>query len=124
MYTGLRSGAIPVYDGAPEILEHVPSNSIIRASDFDSAEALGRYLQRLLEPSGRAEFSRYFEWNLTAFRASEAVRQCPWQCKVCELVDARKQKWSARQSVRTGALHGRASAHRGTGSQDRLLART
>ena len=89
MYTGLRGGAVPVYKGAPEVLQHVPGpRSIILADDHSGASALGRYLKRLLvEP---AEYARYFEWDLAEFSRRETVAQCPWQCKACEWVADRR----------------------------------
>ena len=85
VYTGLRAGAVPIYKGAPEILQHVPgAASIIQADDFGGAAALGRHLQALL--ADEAAYAKRLEWDLAAFAASEAVAQCPWQCRVCEHV--------------------------------------
>ena len=100
VYTGLRSGAVPIYKGAPEVLQHVPgvlrddtatahggSSSIILADRFDSAKALGEHLQSLL--ADRRAYEAYHKWDLAAFAKSEAVAQCPWQCRVCEWVAER-----------------------------------
>lgn len=97
VYTGLRSGAIPIYKGAPEVLEHVPGvvaaadggtpSSIILADRFESAKELGEHLRALLDDE-RA-YEAYHRWDLRAFAAAETVKQCPWQCRVCEWVAAR-----------------------------------
>ena len=91
VYTGLRSGAVPIYKGAPEVLQHVPAalgggSSIILADQFASAAALGMHLRKLLADS-RA-YDAHHAWDLEAFARSDAVAQCPWQCRVCEWVAA------------------------------------
>ena len=88
MYTGLRAAAVPIYAGAPQILEHVPPpSSVILADEYDGADALGRHLKELLaQPDA---YARHLQWNLSAFATYETVRQCPWQCRVCELVASR-----------------------------------
>ena len=95
VYTGLRSGAIPIYKGAPEVLEHVPSvlsggSSVILADGFDGPKALGEHLQSLL--ADERKYARYHQWDLAAFARAETVRQCPWQCRLCEWVAARRQR--------------------------------
>lgn len=88
VYTGLRSGAVPIYKGAPEILEHVPPGSVLLADKFGSAKALGEHLRRLLDDP-QAYRDTYHAWDRSAFAASDVVAQCPWQCKVCEHVAGR-----------------------------------
>ena len=116
VYTGLRSGAIPIYKGAPEILDHVPRalpppagaataagdaggggqatagaahSSIILADSFGSAKELGEYLRALL--ADERAYEAYHKWDLRAFAKSETVARCPWQCRVCEWVAAKKR---------------------------------
>ena len=91
VYTGLRSGAVPLYRGAPEILEHVPgAASIIRADEFADARALGRHLKALM--ADERAYEAHHQWDLRAFAASEAVAQCPWQCRVCEWIAAKREQ--------------------------------
>ena len=91
VYTGLRSGAVPIYDGAPEILEHVPGpKSVVLLSDFGGdGAALGAHLQYLLR--NLTAWAEYQQWDLAEFAARKAARQCPWQCRVCEMLSKRKQ---------------------------------
>ena len=91
VYTGLRSGAVPIYRGAPEVAEHVPEGSVIFADKFDSAKALGEHLRALLDDE-RGAYAAHHRWNLQAFAQMETVRQCPWQCRVCEHVAASRSK--------------------------------
>ena len=93
VYTGLRSGAVPIYKGAPEVLQHVPRGSILHADDFDSPKALGLHLQRLLrDPKA---YAAHHAWDLNEFAARETVAQCPWQCRVCEWIARRGAKGAA-----------------------------
>ena len=89
MYTGLRGGAVPVYKGAPEVLQHVPLRSVILADDFADAAALGAHLNALV--ADEAGYRRHFEWDLQEFAARPTVAQCPWQCRVCEMLLARRE---------------------------------
>ena len=94
VYTGLRSGVVPIYDGAPEVLQHVPGpRSIILAKDFADATALGAHLKRLL--ANQSAYEEYFAWDLTKFARRETVAQCPWQCRVCAHVAATRAKGAA-----------------------------
>jgi hypothetical protein len=108
VYTGLRSGAVPIYKGAPEILQHVPgARSVLLADKFGSAAALGAHLRKLLDDEHAYE--EHHRWDLEEFGRSEAVAQCPWQCRVCEwIAAARHQEHGAggpRVSTRGAAAH-------------------
>jgi len=94
VYTALRAGAVPIYQGAPEVRMHVPGpRAVIYADDYDGPEALGRHLQRLLK--AEAAYAKYFEWDLAEFAQRETVAQCPWQCRACELVAERRVRGRA-----------------------------
>ena len=85
----MRGGAVPVYKGAPEVLQHVPLRSVILADDFADAAALGAHLNALV--ADEAAYRRHFEWDLQEFAARPTVAQCPWQCRVCEMLLARRE---------------------------------
>lgn len=94
VYTGLRAGAVPIYKGAPEVLQHVPKTlsggpSIILADSFGSPKALGEHLRSLL--SDQSTYEAHRRWDLADFAKAETVEQCPWQCRVCEWVASRKK---------------------------------
>jgi len=93
VYTGLRSGAVPIYKGAPEVLQHVPmtrggSPSIILADSFSTPRALAEHLQSLL--ADKRAYDAYHDWDLPGFAKAETVAQCPWQCRVCEWVAGKR----------------------------------
>ena len=73
---------------APEVLEHVPKGSVILADDFADAEALGKHLLALAADD--AAYRKHFEWDLAEFATRPTVAQCPWQCRVCEMMLARR----------------------------------
>ena len=57
----LQVGAVPIYRGAPNIDEYVPSNSIIRADEYDSARSLAASLRALLDAPER--YAEYLRWK-------------------------------------------------------------
>ena len=71
------------------MLEHVPKGSIILADEFADAEALGKHLLALAADD--AAYRKHFEWDLAEFAARPTVAQCPWQCRVCEMLLARRE---------------------------------
>lgn len=114
MYTGLRGGAVPVYKGAPEVLQHVPLRSVILADDFAGAAALGAHLNALV--ANEAAYRRHFEWDLQEFAARPTVAQCPWQCRVCEMLLARREAEAGREVGReAGGREGGRGARREPG---------
>ena len=68
----MRGGAVPVYKGAPEVLQHVPLRSVILADDFADAAALGAHLTALVADA--AAYRRHFEWDLQEFAARPTAR--------------------------------------------------
>ena len=62
IYDAFAAGVVPVYLGAPNIDEYIPSpSSIIKASDFKDAEELGVFLKQVAEDP--AQYQSYFEWR-------------------------------------------------------------
>ena len=84
VYEPLFAGSIPVYLGAPNVENFLPtSRSIIKISDFPSIESLARYLDCLL---GHEEMlQEYLGWRGRAvFKSWEAWRSAyPPLCTAC-----------------------------------------
>jgi len=57
IYDALFAGSVPVYRGAKNILDHVPSSCFIAASDFRSEKDMLSFLKHCSE----REWSRYYE---------------------------------------------------------------
>jgi hypothetical protein len=53
----MRSGGVPVYLGAPDITDWVPSDCFFRRQEFTSDRDLGDYLK----DAGESEYGRYQE---------------------------------------------------------------
>ncbi|KAJ1630070.1 hypothetical protein T492DRAFT_1005969 [Pavlovales sp. CCMP2436] len=83
VYDGLRVATLPIYLGAPEVLDHLPPGSVILADQFAGPKQLADYLHYL--DRNRTAYLEYFKWQPKAFAASPAGTRCPWQCRVCEL---------------------------------------
>ena len=49
LWQGLKVGSVPIYWGAPDVLEFLPDPAaIVNARDFDSMEALAEYVKQAL----------------------------------------------------------------------------
>ena len=69
IFDSLFAGCIPVYWGAPNITDYVPANCFIDKRDFDSYEALYKYLKDM----DAAQYSSY-QHNINSFLKSEQVK--------------------------------------------------
>ena len=92
VWLGLMSGTLPVYMGAPNVRDLVPSNSMIFWDDFTSVASLAEHL-RYLE-SNRTAYLEYHAWRdrsledrfLSTYKdTSEHV-----ECRMCKWVASRK----------------------------------
>ncbi|GAM27108.1 hypothetical protein SAMD00019534_102830, partial [Acytostelium subglobosum LB1] len=61
VYNVILGGTLPIYMGAPNIDEFVPEKSIIKTSDFESPQALAKYLSYLA--SNESAYNEYFAWK-------------------------------------------------------------
>ncbi|KAJ9455693.1 Glycoprotein 3-alpha-L-fucosyltransferase A [Diplonema papillatum] len=62
LYEPLIAGSVPVYLGAPNVENFLPTGrSVIKASDFPSIAALARYLHCLLDHP--EHLSEYLNWR-------------------------------------------------------------
>jgi hypothetical protein len=57
----LESGTVPVYYGSPNVMEHVPNNSIIHVDDFSSTTELAAYLEKV--SNDRTLYDKHQEWR-------------------------------------------------------------
>jgi hypothetical protein len=68
-YDPLIAGSVPVYLGAPNIEAFAPGDRcFVSTSDFDTPEALARYLQLVSEDE--ALYQHYLEWREKPFKPS------------------------------------------------------
>ena len=85
----LRSGAIPVYRGPPEIYQHIPGrHTIINIDDYKTPEDLGRYMNKvLLDDSLYTHHTSLDKEKLRAFNREvcEEANQ-PIGCQMCNHV--------------------------------------
>jgi hypothetical protein len=47
LWGALSAGTLPIYYGAPNVLQRVPPNSVVDVNEFKSWEALGEYVKML-----------------------------------------------------------------------------
>lgn len=90
VWGALSSGTVPIYYGAPNILDHVPEHSVINVADFDSVESLGRYLTFLM--NDEQEYNRYHEWRFKdysdEFKKKFSFTRTHSECRACRMVFA------------------------------------
>jgi hypothetical protein len=95
LWEALASGTLPVYFGAPNIREHIPSNSVILVEDFSSAEELISHL--LLLSQNRTLYNAYHEWRYKPlpklFREKYNFTQVHSYCRICRFAYAVKYGW-------------------------------
>ncbi len=85
MYNALKAGAIPVYLGADNIDDYLPSpKSIINARDFSSGVALAHYIQQVA--ANETLFRSYHAWSQQDVDSLLERRGCLHSsyCRFCE----------------------------------------
>jgi hypothetical protein len=91
-YDPLLVGSVPVYLGAPNVIDHAPApGCYIDVRDFANPRELARFLLEL--SSDEARYAQYLEWRerpLDARFLALAQEQsvCPW-CRLCRLLHER-----------------------------------
>lgn len=60
LWGGLESGSLPIYYGAPNVMEHVPYKSIIHLT-HENVDSVGPLLKRLSE--NKKEYDKYHKWR-------------------------------------------------------------
>ncbi|MFQ6650302.1 hypothetical protein Gotur_022112 [Gossypium turneri] len=88
LFYALDSGAVPIYFGAPNVLDFVPPHSIIDGTTFRSMEELASYVKALAnDPVAYAE---YHAWRrcgvLGNYAKARATSLDTLPCRLCEAV--------------------------------------
>ena len=99
LWDTFRAGVLPVYFGAPNILEHVPEHSIVHVDDFTSREELAKHLKNIL--SNETLYNSYHAWRYKPlpdwFVRKYNFTHVHSACRVCRWASAklRKLSWDA-----------------------------
>ncbi|XP_030528570.1 alpha-(1,4)-fucosyltransferase isoform X2 [Rhodamnia argentea] len=88
LFYALDSGAIPIYFGAPNVMDFVPPHSIIDGSKFSSMEELATFVKSLAnDPVAYAE---YHAWRrcgvLGNYGSTRATSLDTLPCRLCEFI--------------------------------------
>ncbi|KAE8677359.1 Alpha-(1,4)-fucosyltransferase [Hibiscus syriacus] len=91
LFYALDSGAVPIYFGAPNVLDFVPPHSIIDGTKFSSMEELASYVKALAnDPVAYAE---YHAWRrcgvLGNYAKARATSLDTLPCRLCEVVSTK-----------------------------------
>lgn len=95
LWGALASGTVPVYFGAPNVLDHVPSRSIIHVHDYSSPQELITHLTTLAY--NETLYSSYHDWRRRplprSFHEKYDFTKVHSHCRVCRLSYALKYGW-------------------------------
>ncbi|KAL9245481.1 hypothetical protein vseg_019128 [Gypsophila vaccaria] len=91
LFYALDAGAVPIYFGAPNVMDFVPPHSIIDGSKFSSIEELASYVKDLAnDPVAYAE---YHAWRrcgvLGNYGRTRAMSLDTLPCRLCDAVSKR-----------------------------------
>lgn len=92
LWGAYASGTLPVYLGAPNVLEHVPPQSLIRVDDFASAKDLVDFLIQVSH--NRTSYESFHAWRQRplpqTFRTKYEFAQVHSYCRICRLTYAQQ----------------------------------
>ena len=77
----IYAGCIPIYYGAPDIVDYIPENIFINFRRFENYSVLDHYLRNITE----SEYNQYIE-NINAFIVSDQARNFTQEKFVEELI--------------------------------------
>ncbi|KAI5432434.1 hypothetical protein KIW84_036247, partial [Lathyrus oleraceus] len=97
LYYALDSGAVPIYFGAPNVMDFVPPHSIIDGREFKSLEELATYVKAVAnDPIAYAEYHAWRRCGVMGnYAKTRSMSLDTLSCRLCEAV-SRKGGRSAR----------------------------
>ncbi|MGX9145833.1 glycosyltransferase family 10 domain-containing protein [Mesorhizobium sp. 128a] len=114
IYDAFMAGTVPIYLGAPNVDEFVPTHSYVDASAFASAGDLAAYLHHLIETP--QDYEAYFAWRAKPLPDHLVKRmqmlETPVLCRLMSLLHQRLEQRKSRPSGRRTLPFGRMSYFR------------
>ncbi|KAK9713729.1 hypothetical protein RND81_06G047500 [Saponaria officinalis] len=91
LFYALDSGAVPIYFGAPNVMDFVPPHSIIDGSKFGSIEELASYVKALADdPVAYAEYHAWRRCGVVGnYGMTRATSLDTLPCRLCDAVSKR-----------------------------------
>ncbi|KAI6691246.1 hypothetical protein NL676_028074 [Syzygium grande] len=94
LFYALDSGAVPIYFGAPNVMDFVPPHSIIDGNKFSSMEELATFVKSLAnDPVAYAE---YHAWRrcgvLGNYGSTRATSLDTLPCRLCECISKKGRR--------------------------------
>lgn len=91
LFYALDSGAVPIYFGAPNVMDFVPPHSIIDGTKFSSMEELASHVKALAnDPVAYAEFHAWRRCGVLGnYFRTRAASLDTLPCRLCEAVSKR-----------------------------------
>jgi alpha-1,4-fucosyltransferase len=91
LYYALDAGSIPIYFGAPNVLDFVPPNSIIEGYKYSSIQELAKYVKKLA--ADPVLYAEYHAWRrcgvMGTYGRTRAVSLDTFPCRLCAAVSKR-----------------------------------
>lgn len=88
LFYALDAGAVPIYFGAPNVLDFVPPNSVIDGFSYGTMEDLAAYVKQVAEDP--AQYAEYHAWrrcgNAGFYARARAVSLDSLPCRLCAAV--------------------------------------
>ena len=114
LFLSLATDCVPVYMGDPKVDMLVPPHSIIKVSDFGSADELLEYLNYLL--SNNTAYEEYRAWKKSPDADANLVRAMALSvitlpCRLCERIAGLPQLPHAKQADIAARLGARLKCH-------------
>lgn len=107
LFYAFDAGSVPIYFGAPNVLELVPPNSIIVGDSFKSMAHLATYVKQLAEnPVKYAEFHAWRRCGVMGnYMHTRAVSLDSLPCRLCAIVSSMGGKNSSSGILLPKILH-------------------
>ncbi|KAI5400005.1 alpha-(1,4)-fucosyltransferase [Lathyrus oleraceus] len=88
LYYALDSGAVPIYFGAPNVMDFVPPHSIIDGREFKSLEELATYVKAVAnDPIAYAEYHAWRRCGVMGnYAKTRSMSLDTLPCRLCEAV--------------------------------------
>ena len=101
LWGALQAGTLPIYMGAPNVKDHVPTNSIIVVDDFDTPQDLANHLIMLTQ--NKKKYNEYHEWRRKPLE-DHVVQKYQFThvhstCRICKWAFAKRYGWKFNHST-------------------------
>ncbi|KAI6177729.1 Alpha1,3-fucosyltransferase-like proteinue [Aphelenchoides bicaudatus] len=107
----MKNLIVPVVLSRAVMPKHIPKNTYIAASDFDSPEHLATFMKKLME--NKDQYKKYFEWTKLYRKTRISEEEVKVSCQLCKLahkqpkhqINNYKKHWSNHECAENFAVN-------------------